>query len=213
MIKGFKKYFPVWALFFIATVAIAFIIPVERDAMFYTLFCTALISHLIQLIISFFAFRNKNKEIVYPTFIYSIVGLVMLFTINAVVLYKAPFIKPWQLIIINIVVLVLHYVLLIALNTSLHKNVERDENIREQTSKMLGYVSTVKTIYDNTNNEDVYKLYETLKFSDKGSNGKTNELEEKIGYMIEELKELTDKEKIKELVENIKSLLNERKTK
>ena len=207
MPNGFKKYLPVWLLLFVATVAIAWILPVERDELFHVIYYFVIAAFTIELGISYYAFSNK-KDIAYPQFIYSILGVVMIFVATYYIISKNLWVKPWIMAVIYIIILLLHYVLLIIMNTSLKKNIERDEHVKEQTNTMLSLTNQVKALYDSTGNDDIYSLYETLRYSDKRSNDV--EKGEKIKKEIDKLKKQTDEREIKDQVEVIRKIINER---
>lgn len=192
MPNGFKKYLPIWLITFVATIAIAWVLPVERDDLFYVIYYFIIAAFTIELGISYYAFSNE-KDVAYPLFIYSILGVVMIFGATYYIISKTLWVKPWMMAIIYIVILVLHYVLLIVMNTSLKKNIERDEHVKEQTNTMLELTNRAKALYDSTGNEDIYRLYETLRYSDKSI--KNAKVEDRIK---DELDKLT---KIKEDVE------------
>lgn len=212
MPNGFKKYLPVWLLFFIGTIAVAWITPVERDNVFNVVYYCIITVFTVQLIISYFAFKNKDNAVSQATFIYSIIGLIMAFVVNWYCIYYnyAYWVKtkPWMLAIVNLVVIVLHYVFLIVVNTGLNKNVERDAHVKEATETMNSLTKEVKALYDSTNNEDIYRLYEALKYSDKAS--KNQEIENQIKESIEILKEDSDSLSMKEKVDKIIELIKKR---
>ena len=146
------------------------------------------------------------------TFIYSIIGLIMAFVVNWYCIYYnyAYWVKtkPWMLAIVNLVVIVLHYVFLIVINTGLNKNVERDVHVKESTETMASLTKEVKALYDSTNNEDIYRLYETLKYSDKAS--KDPKIENQIRKEINLLKDISSPEEVKTKTDQIINMIKTR---
>lgn len=210
MTNGLKKYLPVWLIAFIATIAIAWILPVERDELFHVIYYFVIAAFTIELGISYYAFSNE-KDVAYPLFIYSILGVVMIFGATYYIISKTLWVKPWMMAIIYIVILVLHYVLLIVMNTSLKKNIKRDEHVKEQTNTMLTLTNQVKALYDTTGNEDIYRLYETLRYSDK--TGKNEEAEKLLLDEISQLGSIKDPREITEKVDDLINLVKTRNNK
>ena len=208
MPNGFKKFLPVWLIAFIATIAIAWILPVERDSLFHVIYYFIIAAFTIELCISYYAFKNE-KEVAYPLFIYSILGVVMIVIATWKIISKHLWVKPWLMAIIYIIILALHYLLLIILNTSLKKNVERDEHVKENTNTMLTLTNQVKALHDSTNNEDIYRLYEAFRYSDKGTNNA--DIEKRLIIEVDKLQKRNSNEEIKQDVDRIIKLLSERK--
>lgn len=90
------------------------------------------------------------------------------------------------------------------------KAVERDEHVNQKVDAMRELAANVKTLYDNTNNKEIYRLYEALRYSDKASNEKTFEIEEQIENAIASLEETTGKDILSEKVDEIIRLINKR---
>lgn len=201
MPSGFKKYLPVWLIGFIATIAIAFLLPVERGDAFNIVYYVLVFTFAVQLLIAYFAFKNKDNAVSQTSFIYSIVGIAMIFATTFFIIKKMIFYRPWLMTVIYIIVLALHYFFLIALSTSLNKNVERDEHVRQETNIMLTLTNDVKKLYDSTNNKDIYRLYEALKYSDKKS--KDLEVEEQLVQLVNDLKSINNIDEIKNKVDEI----------
>ena len=208
MPNGFKKYLPVWLIAFITTIVLAYIFPIERNEIFNIVYYFIVATFAIQLLISYFAFKNEDNTVSQTTFIYSIVGIVMIFVVNYYCISKLIWHRPWVYAAVNIVVLALHYIFLIVVNTSLNKNVERDQHVKEKSETMLSLTKEVKALYDSTNNEDIYRLYEALKFADKRS--KNKEIEKQIDENIKNIKMSDDDSLIKENVEKTIELINYR---
>lgn len=218
MKNGFFKYFPVWLIVIAVLNVLAWVPPFERDSLFYTVYGIVMATFVIQLFIVLLAFSNRNRSVSNPLFIYSIVGLVMLFAVNYYFIgdyygywrwfsYSRP-LQPWMFIVINAIFLGLHYIFLIAMSISLNKNVERDEHVAESTALMNGMINEVKKLYSNTGNKDIYRLYEALKYSDKRT--KDPGIEQKIKNGISSIREIGDDDLIKDKVNELIKLINER---
>ena len=208
MKKGFAKYLPIWIISFGATLIIANILPVEKGDLFNTVYYSIIIAYVFELIIAATALNNKNKDIGQTIFIYSIVGLIMVFVTNWWLVVKQYYHRPWFFAVVNIIVLALHYIFLSAMNVNMNKNAERDEHFIEETETMTNLTKQVKVLYDNTNNEDIYRLYEALRYADKAT--KNIEIENKISDEINLLKDITDPNEIKDQVNEIIKLINQR---
>ncbi len=208
MKKGFSRYILAWLIAFAATIIVAQILPFEKGDLFNSVYYTIIISFAIQLIISSFALNNKNKEISQSIFIFSIVGLIMVFATNYYLIFRQHYHRPWFFAVVNVIVLVLHYIFLIVINTGLSTNADRDENYNHSVDTMRSLTKEVKVLYDNTDNKDIYRLYEALKFADKRS--KNIDLEGKIKTEIISLKSETDADRIKDQVNSIIKMINER---
>lgn len=228
MSKGFKQYLPIWLVAFIATVAIILIVPFEEKEHFYTFYYFSIIAMAIQLIISYFALKNKDKSVSTATFVFSVFGLLALFATNFIAIeytnnpefrayiqqnyYFLPFklldMGLWGLIVDDIVVVSLSYILTMAVNINQKRNAERDEHVKEQTNTMLTLTNRVKALYDSTNNEDIYRLYETLKYSDKLS--KNTDIEDLINKEIGVIETSSSAEEIKDSVNRAIRLINSR---
>ena len=137
MSKGLKRYIPIWVILLATIVIIAENVPFEKDELFTTVYFFIVIVFVIELFIASLALNNKHKEISQPVFIYSIIGLVMVFAVNWWLIFKQYFHKPWFYIVVNATVLALHYVFLLVVQTNMKQNVERDERVKEQTDAML----------------------------------------------------------------------------
>ena len=208
MSKRFYSYFVAWVILFAATIAIAQLLPVEKGDLFNTVYYSIATAFVIELFIAFFTFGSGDKTISQSVFIFSIAGVLMIFAANYYLLFKQYYHKPWFYACVNIAVLALHYVFLIAMGASLGKNAERDKNQNKIVDVMRSITNEVKALYNSTNDEDINRLYETLRYSDKAS--KDSEIEEKILEEVNELKGITDKNRIKDKVDQIIKLVKSR---
>lgn len=209
MPKGFKKYLPFWLIALVVVIAIANIVPFEKGELYKTVYYTILISFVAQLAITFFAFK-KEREVAYSVFIYSIVGIIMLIVANYYAIAKMWWRRPWLLALVNIIVLAMHYVFLLLIGTSLEKNIERDESVKDSTNLILSLTEQVNALYKNTKNKDIYRLYETLKHSNKTSNEQTEKVDTEIKHLTEKLLKEKSDENIKNIVDEITKLINKR---
>ena len=207
MSKGFKKYLPVWLIFFAAINATAWIMPLIRSKMFWMAYCVVNVAWLVQLLMAYVVLKER-KEIATPVFITSFISLIVLFTINAFGLYY--FWETWVLALVSMIILAVTYLLMTLMLQNTVNAVQRDENIRRKTDAMYSLIADVKDLFDNTGNKDVYRLYEALRYSDKLSNEKTEKLELQICEKIGDLKNIVSDEQIAEQVDQIMKLLNER---
>ena len=205
MSKGFKRYLPVWLILFAGINATAWIMPLIRSKAFWTVFGIVNAAWLIQLLLAYLIF-NEKKEIAGPAFIPSFISLVVLFTVNAFGLYY--FWEPWVLALVSMIILAVTYLFMTIVIQNTANAVDRDENVKAKIATMNEMIKEVKDLYDNTNNEDVYRLYEALRYSDKGS--KDPKIEQTISKEIEKLMTMTDKEKIKKQVELVINQVNSR---
>ena len=208
MSKGLKRYIPIWVVLLAAIVIIAETVPFEKDNLFTTVYFFVVIAFVIELFIASLALNNKHKEISQPVFIYSIVGLVMVFIVNWWLIFKQYYHKPWFYIVVNVAVLALHYVFLLLVGSTMSHNVERDEHVKEKTDTMLSLAKEAKILYDNTGNQDIYRLYEALKYSNKAS--KSHEAEEIIKKEVEALRNVHLPEEVNVKVDHIIALINQR---
>ena len=186
MPKLFKRYIPIWFITFALCLAILQLLPIEKDDLFHIVYYFVIAAFTIQLLILFFALRNKDNVVSQTTFIYSIVGVVML------------------------LVLGLHYVFLIALYSTLKNNVERDVHLKEKTETMLSLTNDVYTLYNNTNNKDIYRLYEALKHSNKSENENTKRLDNEIYKGVKKLALIKSEKDMNKLTNELIKLINER---
>ena len=184
MSKGFKRYIPIWLVLFVTTIVLAEILPVEKSELFTTVYFFIVIAYIIELFIASRALNNKQKEVGQPIFIYSVLGVVMVFAANWWLIAKQHYHKTWFYIMVNIIVLALHYVFLLLVDASLKQNVERDKHVNEKTDTMLSLTKQVKALYDTTNNKDIYRLYEALKYANKSSRADTRKIDEQIKEKI-----------------------------
>ena len=216
MTKGFKRYLPIWCIIVLLFNVFVWVVPFDRNELFYTLYYSAIGAFVIQLLIVFFAYRNKNKTISQTILIYSIVGLLMLFVIDFYIIYNSikyfVLIKPWVIIVINIIILGLHYVFLILLEIALGKNEERDKIVKDKTEFISSLINQVNAMYRKTNNKNMYRLYEALKYSNKISNKNTKEIDEQIEQIINKLKEETNQDAINNYIDKALKLLIERES-
>ena len=204
MSKGFKKYFPVWLILFAGINATAWIMPLIRSKAFWTVFGIVNAAWLIQLLLAFFIF-NEKKEISTPAFIPSFISLIVLFTVDAFGLYY--FWEPWVLALVSMIILAVTYLFMTIVVQNTANAVDRDENVKAKTATMNELIKEVKVLYNNTNNQDIYRLYEALKYSDKGT--KNTEIENKIAEEVQLLKS-TDENNISSSVDSIIELINKR---
>ncbi|MBR0420785.1 MAG: hypothetical protein IJI66_16610 [Erysipelotrichaceae bacterium] len=207
MSKGFKKYLPVWLILFLLIHITAWVMPLIRSKAFWSAYGVVTISWLAQLLISYFAFKQR-KEISTPIFIYSFVALFILFAMDGIGLYF--FWEVWILVVASCVFLGINWIVLTTIGQNMSKAVERDEHVNQKVDAMRELAANVKTLYDNTNNKEIYRLYEALRYSDKASNEKTFEIEEQIENAIASLEETTGKDILSEKVDEIIRLINKR---
>lgn len=210
MPKGFKNYLPIWLIALVVIMAIANIAPFEKDDLYTIVYYSILISFSAQLVISFLAFK-REKEFSYPTFIISIIGVVLLIGANYYAITEVMWRKPWQLTLLNVIVLALQYVVLLLVGISLNNDIERDKNIKDRTDLMLSLTEQVNVLYKNTKNKDIHRLYEALKYADKTSDDNTAEIDAKIKDNISNLHVSTNDEEIKENVNKIIELISDRR--
>ncbi len=204
MSKGFKKYFPIWLILFAGINATAWIMPLIRSKAFWTVYGVVNGAWIVQLLLAYLVFKER-KEVATPVFLPSFISLIVLFTVNAFGLYY--FWEPWVLALVSMIILALTYLLMTVLAQNTAKAVERDEHLNDKVDVMRSMIKEVKTLYDNTNNEDVYRLYEALRYTDKGS--KNPKIERKMSEEISSLQSMKEDE-LKEKIDSIISLLNSR---
>lgn len=211
MSREYKRYLLVWLIAFMATAAVAEILPIEKGEIFQVILTSIIVAFIIQALAASFYLNNQRKEVSQPTFYLSIVGLFMVFYANYYALKKYYWSDAWMYVIVNIVVLALHYIVLITANTVLNKNADSTEHFGKKAETMRKLTSSAKTLFENTGNKDFERLYEALRYSPQGSNEKTLEIEKQISEQIDQLDGLNSQEDIKERVDNIINLINRRK--
>ncbi len=205
MSVGFKKYLPVWAILLALINATAWIMPLIRSKAFWTVYWIINACWFIQLLIAYFAFKEK-KEVSSPIIFTSFTGLIVLFIVDAVGLYY--FWEPWVLALISFIIAVINYILIVLFEQNQNKALVRDEHVKEATETMNSFTKEVKALYDTTNNEDIYKLYEVLKYSDKAS--KDPKIENQIRKDINLLKDNISPEELKNKIDQIIDLIKSR---
>ena len=104
--------------------------------------------------------------------------------------------------------LCLHCILLLV-DASLKQNVERDKHVNEKTDTMLSLTKQVKALYDTTNNKDIYRLYEALKYANKSSRVDTRKIDEQIKEKIGSIS-FDDEKEIQNQVNEAIRLIKER---
>ena len=192
MSKGLKRYIPIWAILLAALIIIVETLPIEKDDLFTTAYFFVVIAFIIELFIASRVLNNNEKELSQPVFIYSIIGVIMVFATNWWLVAKQYYHKSWFYIVVNVAVLALHYVFLLVVQTNMKQNVERDEHVKEKTDTMLSLTKQVKTLYDTTSNKDIYRLYEAMRHSNKAS--KNPEIEKKIEEKVLKLESMAETE-------------------
>ena len=206
MSKGFKKFLPVWVIFVVALNATAWIMPLIRSKSFWIVYGFVNVSWLVDLVLAYFIFK-KRKEVAYPVFALMFFNLIVLFIVDAVGLYY--FWEPWVIALISMIILAVTYLLATLFVQNTEKAANRDENQNKKVNFMREMTASVKTLYDNTNNEDIYRLYEAFRYSNKASGENTKPIEKKIKEEVLKLKE-ADKDEIKSIVDSAIALLKER---
>ncbi len=205
MTKGFKRYFLIWFILFALIHITAWVMPLIRSKMFWTAYCIVTVAWLVQLLISYIALKQR-KEIATPILTFSFIGLILLFIMDALGLYF--FWPSWVLAISSCVFIGTNWIVLSLVGQSSSRTIERDEHIDRKTETMNDLIKSVKTLYNNTDNQDVYRLYEALKYSDKSS--KDPALEEQIKEEVLNLKSIQASNEIKIKVDQIIELINQR---
>jgi len=205
MKKGFARYLPIWLIMFAATLIIFNIIQTELNISLKPIYYPVIIVFALELIIASYVLNYKTKDISQPLFIYSLIGLAIVFIINNLLIFLGVY-ESWIYTIANVITLSLHYIFLLTMNASLSANKERDENIKNKTDFMLNTTNKVKSLYDITKNEDIYRLYESLKYSNKDIKNNV-EYQKQLENYIDSLRNIKDGKTIKNKVDEIIDLI------
>ena len=118
MSKGFKSYFPVWAILMVLFNVIAWVVPVDHDKTFFAAYGFTMGAMVIQLVISLAVMSSEEKALKYPIVIFSICGVAFVALVNVLCVWLKG--KIWVIVVVNSIILAFNYLTLIT-----QKEVER----------------------------------------------------------------------------------------
>ena len=196
--KYFKNYLIIWVLFVAIYLAACFLTPntvegyYKFGGAFWGPFVIIMIALVGQLIIAKKVFDSETKEKLFmnlPLYRLSYLGTVLTFIVGTVCMV-IPDLPNWIGSILCGVILVLTYMSLTVGQGVSSRIQEKEALLKEFTGNMRNLVSQAKLLAENAPEEKkdaINKVYEALKYSDVVSCPESQEIENQISDMLNEL--------------------------
>lgn len=224
MKKSFKTYLLVWLIFFIIFNVCAFLIPSYNnepkfDTNFFIAYGFIVIAFIIELICGYILFSKKSLDKKFLNFsIINIgyIGLVIVLIVG-ILSMVIPNYPVWLSIVLGVVVIgfTIASILTTDVGISYVENVEA--KIKNKIDLFKKAEKEVRYLYENETDEskkELFKqLYEKIKYSNSVTTEETNDIDNKIVAIIQEISNSlinVDNNTLKERLDNLNCLINKR---
>lgn len=178
------------------------------------------IAFILHLAFSIYCLSKNDKvqtSLNIPLSIIASIGLIVMLVVGGICML-IPFLPSWIGIIACYLILVVTCILTISTKTVTEHTVGANNKLNEKTSNYRDTVAKAQQLLMLSNNDEIKnllnKLFESIKYSDSISNEKTKSIETeintKLAALTNQVKETNDVETIKNSVDELLLLVNER---
>lgn len=196
---------------------IAFVIPTEKTATFWTAYVFAVVAFALQLLVWKIAFGKKetlkSKFLGIPVIHVGIVYLIIQLIAFAIFMFF-PTLPAWLAVIVCVIILALSALCAIAGQAGANEINRVEEKIKVKCAFIQFLQVDIEMLAESETDAEtkaaLKKLAEKVRFSDPMSHEMLGELESRISAKVDEMKSATDK---KALIGEVNILLTERNKK
>lgn len=217
MKKNSSKGYLILGILFVLVSAIAFAVPLAKNAAFWISYAFTVIAFAAQIIIWKSTLGRaeslKSKFLGFPVVHIGIVYAIIQ-TVAFAVFLLVPTLPAWSVIVVCSVIAGVSVVCMISADAGRNEIERVEAKVQKKVFYIRELQADIELLADNETNADVKKaltqLAEKIRFSDPMSNEQLADLEDKISTKIEELK--TPSSQL-EIITELNSLLDERNKK
>ena len=211
------KMLAIWLIVLVAFAAVAFLLPIARNAVFYIAFSATLISFGLVVFAYIQSFLHddtlSSKLLGFPIFRVSLIALFVQLVIFAALTATSSICPLWLAVIVEGLVFAGSAVCLIATEAArgVVEEAELKPEDRTQTMKRLRALAVAKMSIQKEEQakEACRRLADALKYADPVSTQATQELEQKIEQILETLEKYEIGDRLS-LIEQAQILLQQR---
>lgn len=172
MNKNFKTYAIIWAISLFAFNVISFVTPTDKIDSFWVGYIFITVMFIIQLICSYFFFKQDTKEKVFlniPIITISYTALITSIIVGTIfmAITKLPI---WIAITISLLITAFYLIAIISMKPAINAIENVDKKVNNQTFFIKSLTIDAQTLMARTNNDKTKilaeKVYEAIRYSD-----------------------------------------------
>ena len=223
MIKGKISGFTILGVILVVFNIIMFVIPVEKNAVFWLSYGFTTAAFLLQIAVFADAFGKaytmKSRFLGLPLAYVGISHLVLQLIVCFIFTALANIVAPWVVVIVYVVLLGFTLISLVLVDVGRDEIVRIDEKAKAKVFFIKSLQIDVEMLFEQLNNEQLKEMIQILtnaiKYSDPMSSEELYDLESNIESKVSELKKISheDIESASSLIEEINLLILERNKK
>ena len=218
MSKNSKLGYLALAVTFIVVSVIAFVVPTEKNSVFWIAYCFTVIAFVLQIIVWNVAFGKtetmKSKFLGLPLIQVGVTYLIIQIIAFAIMAYFAGHIQPWIPVVVCLPLLGFTAIEIIGAEVGRNEINRVEEHVGSKVFSIksmqvdVGQLANIEK--DEKTKDALHKLAEAIRYSDPMSADELEAIEQQISDKIEEMKQTDNKAM---LIQELQELIAERNAK